>query len=65
MRKCIDWNNGVPKILLQVMKAHMDSFIVATRGIVGGTLMFTGKREPCKDISFYKYKEWQRYMLGT
>ena len=32
VRKCVDWNNGVPKILLQAIKAHMDYSIVTARG---------------------------------
>ena len=63
MRKCVDWNNGVPQIL-HAIKAHTDSSTVTSRGIVKGIYMFTGKREPSRDISFYKYKVWQRHEVG-
>lgn len=32
MRKCVDQNNDVPKILLQAIKAHMGSSLVTARG---------------------------------
>lgn len=52
MRKCVDWNNGVRKILLQVIKAHMDSSIVTARGTVERTNMFSGKESPVKTLVF-------------
>lgn len=52
MRKCVDWNNGVPRILLQAIKAHVDSSIVTARGIVKGIYMFTAKESPVETLVF-------------